>query len=101
MAAFTFEEIRRLLLKSIQEHDCEAELSLRFADRPCTYMIIIYETYCSFQRCGGGEEISGEYQFATLDELYQAEQIDGILLARDWDKITELDCFEFDMLEFW
>lgn len=101
MAEFTFEEIRELLLKSIQEHDCEAELSLRFADKQCTYMIIIYETYCSFQRCGRGEEMSGEYQFATLDELYQAEQIDGILLERDWDKITEFDCFEFDVLGLW
>lgn len=101
MAEFTFEEIRGLLLKSIQEHDCEAELSLRFADRPCTYMIIIYENSCSFQRCGRGEEMSGEYRFATLDELYQAEQIDGILLARDWDKIIEFDCFDFDVLGLW
>jgi len=101
MPEFTFEKLKTLLLKSIHEHDCEAELRLRFADKPNDYMIIIYETYCSFQRCGSGKYQSGEYKYATLDELYQARQIDDILLERDWEKITQLDCFEFDMLGLW
>lgn len=59
-------------------------------------MIIIYDDHCSFQRCGskGG---SGEYDFLSLDELYMAEQVDGIILERDWGKIQYLDCMDFEM----
>ena len=50
MTNYTFEEIKRLLLKSIQEHDFESELRLCFHDNPNEYMIIIYDDHCSFQR---------------------------------------------------
>ena len=101
MLSFTFAEIKTLLLKSISEYRCEAELRLIFSDRPCDYMIIIYEDHCSFQRCGNVKEQSGEYDYATLDELYLAQQIDDIFLKRDWDKIIDIDCMDFDMLGLW
>ena len=60
------------------------------------YMIIIYDDHCSFQRCGS-KDGSGEYDFLSLDELYVAEQVDGIILERDWGKIQYLDCVDFEM----
>ena len=101
MPKLTFDEVKKLLLLSINEFDCEAELSLTFADRPDDYMIIIYEDHCSFQRCGRTEECSGEYSYATLDELYRAQLIDNIILERDWNKIKDIDCMDFDMLGLW
>lgn len=101
MSHHTFDEMKRLLLKCISEYDCEAELRLSFADKPYEYMIIIYDNHCSFQRCGKKEEQSGEYEYVTLDELYKAEQIDGIILERDWNDIVEMDCMDFDILGLW
>lgn len=40
MPKYTFEEIKRLLLKCINEHKCEAELRLEFADKQYEYMIM-------------------------------------------------------------
>ena len=36
-----------------------------------------------------------------LDELYVAEQVDGIILKRDWEKIEYFDCVDFEMQGFW
>lgn len=94
-AEYTFEEIKNLLLKSITEYKCEAELSIYFENNPNQYMIIIYEDHCSFQRCGCSEIRSGEQIYNTLDELYRAKQIDNIVLARDWDKIITFDLYGF------
>ena len=54
-------------------------------------MIIIYDDMCSLQRCGNIERQTVAY-YKTLDELYVAEQVDTIILARDWDNIIEFDC---------
>lgn len=71
MPKYTFEEIKELLLKSIYENNCEAELRLIFYNKPEEYMIIIYDDHCSFQRCGIEDKASGEYNYKTLDELYK------------------------------
>ena len=86
MAHYTFEEIKRLLLESIQERDFESELSLYFNDNPNKYIIIICEDHCPFQRCGTPKEVNGEYNYESLDELYKAQQIDGIVLLLDVNK---------------
>ncbi len=101
MPKYTFEEIKRLLSDCVYEHKCEAELWLTFADKPYQYMIIIYGSHCSFQRCGKKAEQSGEYDYASLDELYKARQIDDIILERDWNDIVEIDCMDFDILGLW
>ena len=101
MAKYTFVEIKNFALKSIKEDHIEAELRLVFKDRSYEYMIIIYDDHCSFQRCGSFEEQSGEYNYETLDELYKAQQVDGIILERDWDKIKEFDCVDFEMSDYW
>ena len=96
MTKYTFEEIKTLLLK---EH-IEAELRLVFKDKPDEYMITIYDGMCSFQRCGNIERQAVAY-YKTLDELYVAEQVDNIILARDWDNIIEFDCVDFEMSGYW
>ena len=97
MSEYNFETIKTLLHKSI-ENGWEAELTLYINSRE--YMIIIYDDHCSFQRCGY-KDGSGEYDFASLDELYAAEQVDGIILERDWEKIEYFDCVDFEMQGFW
>ena len=101
MPKYTFEEIKALLLKCINEHKWEAELTLTFSDKPDEYMIIIYEDHCSFQRCGTAEKQSGEYNCATLDKLYSAEQMDGIVLEKDCNNIIDFNCCDFDILGLW
>lgn len=91
MEKHTFEEIKELLLKSINEDDCESELTIRFIDRD--------SAYCSFQRCDGG--LTGEKKYQTLDEMYKAQQIDNIILERDWDKIIKFDSIDFEALGYW
>lgn len=94
MAEYTFEEIKELLLKCINENHMEAELRLTFSNKSNDYMIIIYDDHCSFQRCGSVEEQTVA-NYKTLDEMYHAQQVDSILLERDWNHIIEFDCFEF------
>jgi len=97
MVTCDFQTIKDLLQKSI-ENGWEAELTLYM--NHMEYMIIIYDDHCSFQRCGY-KNGSGEYDFSSLDELYVAEQVDGIILKRDWEKIEYFDCVDFEMQGFW
>lgn len=101
MTNYTFEDIKGLLSNSTHECGFESELRLCFHDTPNEYMIIIYNDHCSFQRCCAPEEASGEYNFESLDELYKAQQIDGIVLERDWEKVRDLECTNFDILGLW
>ena len=39
--------------------------------------------------------------FASIDALYRAEQIDGIVLERDWGDICGFDCMDFEILGIW
>lgn len=100
MAKYTFEEIKALLLKSINEDHIEAELRLTFNDKSNEYMIIIYDDHCSFQRCGKLEEQTVA-NYKTLDEMYKAQQVDNIVLERDWNKIIEFGCVDFEMSGYW
>lgn len=97
MNKYSYEEIKKLMLKCINEYNVEAELRLKFEDKINDYMIIIYKDHCSFQRCGTDEEQSGEYNYNNLDELYNAQLIDDIILKRDWNKIKEFDSYELYM----
>lgn len=97
MVTYDFQTIKDLLKKSIQ-NGCEAELRLYMNHRE--YMIIIYDDHCSFQRCGY-KDGSGEYDFSSLDELYVAEQVDRIILKRDWGKVECLECVDFEMQGLW
>lgn len=63
-------------------------------------MIIIYDDHCSFQRCGKVKEQTVS-NYKTLDELYKAKQVDGIMLEKDWNKIKEFDCVNFEMSDYW
>lgn len=69
----------------------EPEVTLCFRGNESEYMIIGYADHVSFQRCGYYDG-SGEIEYKTLDELFEAELIDSICLKRDWNKIVDICC---------
>ena len=52
------------------------------------YIIIKYSDNVQFSRCG--IDNATEAYYATLEELIKADQVDGINLLRDWDKIERI-----------
>ena len=52
------------------------------------YIIIKYEDCVQFGRCGINDATAVYYP--TLDLLLSADQVDGINLLRDWDKIERI-----------
>ena len=82
---FDFEEFKRLY----DAADGEPEFEIIFKDKKSDYMIIKYSDGPSFQRLGF-EDASGEIYYKNLDELYEADLIDGINLKRDWYQIKEI-----------
>ena len=87
----TFEELKRLICENKNEPE------VWFIINGKEYMIIGYEVKCSFQRCGAKGTGSGEFYYGSLDELYTAETVDGIILKRDWDRITEIYSYDLDV----
>ncbi len=72
----------------------EPEIEFYFKNRKSTYMIIKYNDYVTFQRCGTKEEQSGEIKYKSLDELCNNQTIDDIILINEWDSIEDIlfDC---------
>ena len=70
--------------------DGEPECEIYFKGSDVTYMIIKYDGYVSFQRCGYVVEGSGEFTYKSLDDLYHSILVDGICLEKDWDKIETM-----------
>ena len=89
-----FEEVKEKL-SVLAEKGFEPEFRIFLYGKE--YMIIAYRTFCSFQRCGMTDG-SGEIRYASLDELYHAQTIDGIVLEKDWNKIVKWECL---VLEIW
>lgn len=52
-------------------------------------MIIKYNNYYTFQRCGI-EDSSGEFKFKTFDLLINTNTIDDINIKRDWNKLQKI-----------
>jgi len=88
MPKYTYDEIKRRLKKLVDIGD-EPELSLTMYGKD--YMIIGYESWYDFIRCGNRDEVSF-FSYNTLDELYNSVTVDNILLSRDWDDITDFHC---------
>ena len=65
----------------------EPEISIYLKNKQ--YMIIKYEDYVTFQRCGINDG-SGEIKYQTLDELYNSKSIDNIYLKEDWYLIEDI-----------
>lgn len=72
----------------------EPEIEFYFKNRKNNYMIIKYNDYVTFQRCGIKEEQSGEIKFKSLDELCNSQTIDNIILINEWNNIEDIlfDC---------
>lgn len=96
----TFEQLKKLAEENTAQGG-EPEIQLNFSNRKSDYMIIAFKGKCSFQRCAtqGFKTFdgSGEFFYKSLDELYETETVDGILLKRDWDKITDIWSDDFDI----
>ena len=79
-----------------------SEYEIYFDNTSETYVIIKYADSVSFQRCGYSKEMikeheletnylgSEEHYYKSIDELVNAELIDGINIVRDWHKITDI-----------
>ncbi len=87
---YTIDDIKRIITTFVRV-DIEPEMSLSFRDKESEYMIIGYPGHVSFQRCGS-DNGSGEIDYGSLDELFDAESIDEICLTRDWYKVTDIWC---------
>ena len=59
-----------------------------FRDKLSEYILIKYSGSVQFGRCGVNDATSEYYE--SLDKLMESDQIDGINLKRDWDKITHI-----------
>lgn len=68
----------------------EPEIEFYFKNRKNTYMIIKYDGYITFQRCGTEEEQSGEIRFESLDVLYNSRTLDNIVLKDEWINIENI-----------
>lgn len=87
---YSIEDIKRIITTFVRV-DIEPEMSMTFRGKESEYMIIGYPGHVSFQRCGYSDG-SGEFDYASLDELFDAELIDGICLKKDWYKLTDIWC---------
>ena len=67
----------------------EPEFEILFRDTKNEYMIIKYDDHVSFQRCGVYNG-SGEYDYPSLQELYQTVTVDGICLKERWSTIETI-----------
>ena len=90
---YSFEQIKNYLQELLEKY-CEPELSLWIDGKE--YMIILYPDFCSFTKCGERIEV---LEFKSLDELYLTKVCDGIVLQNDWNKITRIECSDFDYLD--
>ena len=91
---YTYREVEQKLNELIAA-DCEPEIEVKI--KGIYYMIIGYEEFVTFQRCGNPG--SGEIRFSSWRELYHATTIDGICLERDWGQIEEMYSHEFEDME--
>lgn len=62
------------------------------------YMMIGYVNNCFFQMCGAKRTGSGEFYYGSFNELCNSITVDGIILKKDWDNITEIFSYDLDIL---
>ncbi len=67
----------------------EPEFEIFFRGNQTSYMIIKYDDHVSFQRCGV-EDGSGEYDYPSLEELYETDSVDGVCLKDVWGNIDTI-----------
>lgn len=71
------------------------EIELIFDNTNETYMIVKYEDYVTFARCG---EESEEISFKSFGELASTKIIDDLLLKEDWKHVDDFiidGCFSY------
>lgn len=84
----SFDEVKEMIAE-LSELGNGVEFGFYLKDHD--YMIIQYEDRCTIQRCGESAEIAnGEQSFSSLDEMYEAQTIDGICLKDCWNQIESM-----------
>jgi len=93
MAKYTYEEIKRRFEDCIKV-GYEPELMIYLGGK--MYGIIGYADFVEFMRipCVDFSEI---VRFGSLDELYNTQTVDEVLLVRDWDRIEKFECMDFSI----
>ena len=94
----SYDEFKEIFLKMPNNSEYEVYL----ADTTTTYSIVKYSDSVSFARCGYSEKMIKEWDIKTdfvgtdemiytsLDELVNANLVDGVRLLDDWNKITDI-----------
>ena len=93
MPKYSFDDIKDKM-SGMTQVGREPEMTLCIYGKE--YMIIGYSDHCSFQRCGV-KDGSGEFDYRTLDDLYNQETVDKILLSKGWDDIEDFECLDFEL----
>ena len=68
----------------------EPECEIYFNGSDITYMIIKYDKYVTFCRCGYLVEGTDEFKYDSLDTLYHSVLVDGICLENNWVNIETI-----------
>lgn len=80
----------KLKMRTIVRKGLVAEVRIVFSDKDIAYKIYGFSHYVVFAR--ENDEVlfeKSEFMYKTLDELYEADNMDSICLQRDWKKIKE------------
>ena len=70
----------------------EPEIEFAFSNRNKTYMITKYVDMIWLQSIGyvDGKDFNEIKEYNTLDELLYSESLDGLVLAEEWNYITDI-----------
>ena len=80
-----YNDFKKLLYAISGEPECE----IHFNNTDDTYIIIKYNDFVTFQKCSD-EQDRGEFEYKTLDELYNSILVDEICLKNDWKDIKDI-----------
>lgn len=83
----TYEKFRELF--NMLENNRACEIEIYFTNKSNYYMLIKYQDYLTFGVCGESKNFS-LYKFATLDELYNSEDIKEINLRENWQYLDDI-----------
>ena len=88
MKKYTYDSIRGMLEECFED-DYNHEIDIRIDGRK--YMIFLFEDHCAFRRC----EDEAEMTFKDINEMCSAELFDGVIIKRDYEKITKVEGYAY------
>ena len=88
MKKYTYDRLRGMLEECFED-DYNHEIDIRIDGRK--YMIFLFEDHCIFRRI----EDESEMRFDSIDEMCSAELFDGIIIQRDYEKVTKVEGYAY------